>query len=109
MPSRRRWALLAMDWFCCTSRNKDVDGKKAPLVDESPKPTQEPTSEKAKRGAKWISALLADPSELASETKTRFRSVDKKGHVISGGDGLIDIDEANDLVTTLCEEVGMPG
>ena len=58
--------------------------------------------------AAWISALLADESELASETKARFRSVDKKGHVISGGDGQIDIDEANDLVKTLCEEVGMP-
>jgi len=85
--------------WCCSAR----EGKKPEVapskIEEKPEP--------APKGAKWVNALLADPDEFATETKARFRAVDKTGHVISGGDGLIDAKEATELINNLCREVGL--
>ena len=105
--------------WCCSAR----EGKKPPsvddkvkLVDETPAPPesapeQAPASlphdnaTKQENGSRWIDALLANPDELQTETQTRFRSIDSSGHMVSGGDGLVDEEEALRLISSLCDEL----
>ena len=97
---------MAAPW-CCTAR------RKAPLrASPDPPPVQPtliaeqqtlPTIRRSPSfGGKWIAALLEDKAELAKETCLRFKSTDDMGHVICGGDGLIEEKEAVDLVNTIC-------
>ena len=85
---------------------KDKPAAEQSAPEEAP-PILRGDATKKKVGSKWIDALLANPDELATETQTRFRAVDTTGHVVSGGDGLVEPEEALALISGLCDELGM--
>ena len=71
-------------------------------------PSAAPAGDETLSWASKVSTLLADDEALEEETRKMWRLFDSKGHAIAGADGLIDEDEANELVQAFCDDVGLP-